>query len=151
MKNILIPIDLSEVTEYAIKEGIKLAGAMGCKITLLHVIDRNILIMPCFPGEPVYVPEHFIKHQENDMFPGVYQKMLSKNGIRNDVQIKEGSPELEILTMADKIDADLIIMGSHGHGALYHILLGSVSENVLKNAKCPVMLVKSHPKNSESD
>jgi nucleotide-binding universal stress UspA family protein len=143
MKNILIPVDLSEVTEKSIKEGIKLARAMGSRLHILHVIDRNILIMPCFPGEPVYVPEHFIKHQDNDMFPGIYEEMLKKESIRHDVKIKEGSPELEILTMADDIDADLIIMGSHGHGAIYHLLLGSVSENVLKSAKCPVMLVKS--------
>ncbi len=53
----------------------------------------------------------------------------------------QGPTAETILAEADKLGVDLIVMGSHGHGALYHVLLGSISEAVLHKAPCPIVLV----------
>jgi nucleotide-binding universal stress UspA family protein len=59
-----------------------------------------------------------------------------------------GSVVEEILKTADAIAADLIVMGSHGHGSVYNLLVGSVTEGVLKISKCPILLVPTATKQS---
>jgi nucleotide-binding universal stress UspA family protein len=66
---------------------------------------------------------------------------LAKKGIQVTSELVQGSSADTILSHADSLDASLIILGTHGHGKLYHLLLGSVSNSVLKHAKVPVLLV----------
>jgi nucleotide-binding universal stress UspA family protein len=58
-------------------------------------------------------------------------------------QLVEGNPAMEILHMAEMIDADLIVMGTHGRRGLKRFLMGSVAEHVLERARCPVLTVKT--------
>lgn len=143
MKNILTPIDLSEVTEEVINYTIKLSKALGSRVTLLHVFDRSLLVMPCCPGEPIFIAGDIEESDIMKKFPQKYEDLLEENGIVHEIVIREGSPADAIVQEAGKRKIDLIIIGSHGHGALYHLLLGSVSESVLQNATCPVMVVKT--------
>ncbi len=55
---------------------------------------------------------------------------------------KEGSPFFEIVRAAKREDADLVIVGTHGRGAIAHVLLGSVAEKVVRKAPCPVLTVR---------
>jgi len=56
----------------------------------------------------------------------------------------QGQTAESILKEADRLKAELIVIGSHGHGAVHHLLVGSVSEHVLRKAKCPVLVVPTH-------
>ena len=67
------------------------------------------------------------------------QKSLDVKGL-----LIQGSTVEAILKQADKLKAQMIVMGSHGRGAIYKMLVGSVSEGVLHGAKCPVLVVPTH-------
>ncbi len=62
-------------------------------------------------------------------------------GVPCDTKAVDGSPATEIVRRAQQINADLIVMGTHGHGGLAHAVLGSVTERVLHKAHCPVLVV----------
>ena len=68
---------------------------------------------------------------------------VSKQGVQAATAILRGDPSAQIVKERRRISARMIIMGSHGHGGLYHLLLGGVSEGVIREAQCPVVLVPS--------
>jgi nucleotide-binding universal stress UspA family protein len=61
------------------------------------------------------------------------------------LSVKTGSPLVEIVRYAKEQSVDLIVMGTHGHGLIAHMLLGSVADNVIRRAPCPVLTVR-HPR-----
>jgi nucleotide-binding universal stress UspA family protein len=71
------------------------------------------------------------------------RKELGEAGLKVTVHEPTGAIADEILNQADTLDADLIVMGAHVHGAMYHLLVGSVTEGVLKRTSRPVLLVPS--------
>jgi nucleotide-binding universal stress UspA family protein len=72
-----------------------------------------------------------------------WQKEIAQDGIKVSLHEPTGSVADEILTEAAAIEADFIVMGTHGHGAMYHLLVGSATKGVLKHATRPVLLVPS--------
>lgn len=67
---------------------------------------------------------------------------LREKGISVQERLYEGIPDAEIVKLADEEKTDLVVMGSHGKGPVQELFLGSVSEKVLRKARCPVLLVK---------
>jgi universal stress protein A len=67
---------------------------------------------------------------------------LSMTGIPVDYQARSGAPGPEIVLVAEQIQADLIVMGTHGRSGISRILMGSIAEHVLRHAHCPVLTVK---------
>ena len=72
-----------------------------------------------------------------------WQKEIAQDGIKVALHEQTGAVAEEILDQADAIEADLIVMGTHGHGAMYNLLVGSATKGVLKHATRPVLLVPS--------
>jgi nucleotide-binding universal stress UspA family protein len=70
-----------------------------------------------------------------------WQNELAQAGVKSTLHEPTGGTVDEILKTVDAVHADLIVMGRHGHGAMYNLLVGSVTEGVLKRAPCPVLLV----------
>ncbi|PKK91010.1 MAG: hypothetical protein CVV64_04360 [Candidatus Wallbacteria bacterium HGW-Wallbacteria-1] len=143
MKNILVPVDFSEVTGDVLNTASELARSMEGKIILLYCVEPSITVIPCCPGEPLFIPNDLVDLNVLRESLSAYEIKVRDQGIQIDVLIEEGAPELTIPEIADRTDASYIVMGSHGHGALYHLLLGSVSEQVLQRVSCPVVVVKS--------
>lgn len=143
MKNFLVPIDLSAVTPTILEKAAELAAPVGAKIWLLHVAAPD----PDFVGfkvGPSYIREHRadILRQEHKDLQAIAQQMDEK-GITVEALMVQGPTTGTIMEMADKLDADLILMGSHGKGALFRAFVGSVSEQVLRESKIPVLIVPS--------
>jgi nucleotide-binding universal stress UspA family protein len=69
------------------------------------------------------------------------QESLTRHGVEATTRQLESASLETVLSECAKVEADLIIVGSHGHGALYNLLIGSVTADVLKRAKCPVLVV----------
>jgi len=143
LKNILVPVDFSEVTGEVLNTASEIAEAIGAKIYLLYCVEPSITVIPCCPGEPLFIPNDLVDLKVLRESLSSYEDKVRQRGINIEVLLEEGAPELTISDIADRIQADYIVMGSHGHGALYHLLLGSVSEQILQRAKCPVLVVKS--------
>ena len=140
-------MDFSDVSERLVETAQELASAMGGRVVLLHVREYmqgeflpEFAGMPGYTPMPVMIPRAVVNERERlqafvDRWPGFAQKM--------EAVVVEGPIVSSILDTANARKADLIVMGSHGHGAVYHLLVGSVTAGVLKSAKCPVLVVPS--------
>ena len=139
LKNILLPTDLSESSLVANGTALELARAFDATLHLLYVIEEPVFYMPAFGG---YVPNR-------DQF-----EAFAKTALKNWISAEDakglnivrhqafGNPLLQILSYVQDNDIDLIVMGTHGRSAIKHVLIGSVSQNVVRKSPCPVLTVK---------
>ncbi len=140
----LVPIDFSEVTDNVLDETITLATALDGEVELMNVLQlvpEAILYensMPIIPFEDSR--DHIEKEHLKQLNEA--KTRLENQEIPCSIVIREGSPAREILSYIEDNHFDYVVIGSHGHGALYHLVLGSVSEKVMDKATCPVIVVK---------
>jgi nucleotide-binding universal stress UspA family protein len=138
MKEIVVAIDGSEGSEAAIKEAIQLASAVGAQLTFAYVRKPPSSLL----GSPYYECHlardlGWARAQVDAALDRAREASLEARG-----EVLEGNPVDEILSFADNSRADLIVMGSRGHGALAGALLGSVSSGVVQHANLPVLVAK---------
>lgn len=142
-KRIVCPIDFSDASKHALDHGIAIARWYQSHVTGLHVVHP-----PPFVFEP---PILFAERGGLKELPVDRDQLLSKltnwmlpaaaAGIGWDARIEEGAPADCVLECARGLPADLIVMGTHGRAGVEQLLLGSVTEKVLRNAACPVLTV----------
>ena len=140
MQTILIATDGSPEAREAIAYGIELAAEQHAKAVLLQVIppvdwtqlDRGAVIRP--------IPEELVLRRR--IAADEADELESRHDVEVSFEVVAGMPAEEIVAYADAIDADLIVLGSRGRGALASALLGSVSNAVLQSARRPVLVVR---------
>jgi nucleotide-binding universal stress UspA family protein len=165
MKRILVPIDFSDVTPPVIDLARQLAKTLDAEIDLVHVkelaaattqgtLGYGLAGMPeLAPMAGVPVPgfepmlEALPEDESQKSKLAKWQEEVAQDGIKVNLHEPTGTVAEEILDQADELNADLIVMGTHGHGAMYNLLVGSTTEGVLKHSTRPVLLVPS-PKSS---
>ena len=139
MKTILVPVDFSDTTPGLLETAKKLATAFGSRVILLHVSEPEPDFVGFEPG-PMAVRQTVARDLKAE-----HQKVEALKagcGLPDVLALHIQGPAIEkILDEAAAQNADLIVMGSHGHGALYELLVGSVTTGVLKDARCPVVVV----------
>ncbi|SEH24260.1 MULTISPECIES: universal stress protein [unclassified Selenomonas] len=137
IKNILVPVDGSEGSDRAITHAISMAEVCNAKLNFLYVANINQLaINACLSDailEAVTKAGNVILDRAMEMVP---------SGIAKEAFSETGSPAVVILDFATSNNADLIVMGSRGLGIVKGVLLGSVSQYIVEQAKCPVLVVK---------
>ena len=136
-RTILHPTDFSECSNYAFHVACSLARAHGTRVILVHVTSDLVALVPfvTLPPDPSDIREQLQK-QLSDL-------QSSEPDVRIDRHLREGDPGTEILRLAQEIKCDLIVMGTHGRTGLGRLLVGSVAEQVLRKAPCPVLTVKT--------
>jgi nucleotide-binding universal stress UspA family protein len=135
IQTILHPTDYSERSDYAFRIACSLARDYQAKLVLLHVALRSVTI----EGEAAIAP------RSEEYFQGELDKLERVSvpvGVRVERFVREGDPGGEILRAAQFTNADLIVMGTHGRTGLSRLLMGSVAEQVLRKAPCPVLTVR---------
>jgi len=137
MKNILVPVDGSEGADRAIEKAVMLAEICGAKLNFLYVANINQLAINAVLSDAILdsvtKAGNVILDRALEMVPaGVAKESFSDTG----------SPAVVILDFAETNDIDLIVMGSRGLGVVKGVLLGSVSQYVVEQSKCPVLVVK---------
>ena len=142
MKTIVALVDLSEDAFKVLKQAHRMAAAFGSRVVLLHVVPPQPVVMDLGIASPTVMetpsPEAVAadgaKLQE-------MQDSLSKFGITVESrQLANGSAD-SVMEEIKSLEADLVIMGSHRHGVLYNLFVGSVTHDVLQRMTCPVLLV----------
>jgi nucleotide-binding universal stress UspA family protein len=141
MKNILAAIDFSDVSTRVIEQAVEISQSFAGKLWLVHVTDPD----PDFIGygtgpqterdwrAKILRDEHqYIQQQALE---------LDRQGINVTPLLIQGATAEAILKEALKLKADLIVIGSHGHNSFYNALVGSVSEQVIRKATCPVLII----------
>ncbi|MEM9143177.1 MAG: universal stress protein, partial [Bacteroidota bacterium] len=149
MKNIIVPVDFSEQSEYALKVAASLAKKHGSEILALHMLELNQAIITSSEGFHPEQTVFLIKLAEKR-----FSKFLDKpylDGISITPIVKHFKVFSEVNEIAEKHNADLIVMGSHGSDGLMEIFVGSNAEKVVRNAHIPVLVVKDDIPNFKVD
>ena len=144
MEKVLVPIDFSDHTPAVLRAASELASALNAKLWLVHIADPE----PDFVGYdagPEGVRDRVAEHlREEHRDLQARAETLRERGIDARALLVQGPTVEVILREAEKLGAELIVLGSHGHGAVFRALLGSTSEGVLHKAQVPVLIVPAH-------
>ena len=141
VRTILAVLDFSPVSKAVIEQAAELAEAFSAELTLLHVSAPD----PEFVGYDVgpqtvrdgRASEIRAEHRELQQIA----KDLRARGLTAHARLIQGPAVEKILAEAARLRTDVLVIGSHGHGALYRALLGSVGEGVVRAARCPVLVI----------
>jgi nucleotide-binding universal stress UspA family protein len=150
MKTFLVPVDFSAVSEEIIDTAVTFARSFGGKVVLLHVTQPPIITSEY--ALPVEAVQETIQAGEKAAAAklAAYAEMFHLAGLSVDSIVRQGPPVYAILEEADKAKADFIIMGSHGHGRLYDLFIGSTASGVIKEARCGVIIMPPEDRPLES-
>ncbi len=143
IERILVCVDFSEVTDAVIDHAKAVAALAGAEARVLHVAAPN----PDFVGYevgPVAARQQVAQslRTEHRMLEDLAKRLAEAN-VRAAPSMVQGPTAATILEQIQRYRADLVVLGSHGHGALRHLLAGSVAEEVLRKSKVPVLVVPS--------
>lgn len=143
MKKLLVPIDFSEGSTKVINTAADLAEQLAASLILFHVVEPVATYVPVGasmdvltatpPIETVDIKD--VENRLNELAEGPRAK-----GIPTEAAAIVGLAVDDIVARAEAEGADYIVLGSHGHGALYHLFSGSVVTGVLRKATCPVLI-----------
>lgn len=148
-KTILVPHDFSSPANHAVALARDEAKAHGATLLLLHVIDLptnlgpDIAIVPEANGAPINMKDFATRGAEAHLAD--IAARLEKDGLKPAAtHVRFGKAAEEILAFAEEHAVDLIVMGTHGRTGLAHLLLGSVTERVVRASPKPVLIVPGH-------
>jgi nucleotide-binding universal stress UspA family protein len=138
-ETVVIATDGSEGVQKAIDEGIALANLTGAAVHGLYVVDdRAYVTMP--DADLLGVTEAL--EAEGERAVTEVDERAAAAGVESETVVEHGSPAAEIVAYADRVDADLITVGAHGRSGVERLLLGSVTENVVRRTDQPVHVVR---------
>jgi nucleotide-binding universal stress UspA family protein len=143
LRRILVPTDFSKHSQRALIYAAALAEKFGAEIFLLHVVQDFAVFLPdLVTATPPALPP---RDQLTSAVREALERTVRENhveGLRLHPEAREGTPYHEIVTFAREKEIDLVVMGTHGRTGLAHLLLGSVTERVVRRSPCPVLTVR---------
>jgi universal stress protein A len=144
MKTLLVPLDFSTATERVLQTAIMLAKALAARLVVLHVLQPITAMGDPMMPDLTQIPslQKAAETNARTQLANAYAQVAAQ-GVSVEQEFHDGPASTVILERARALSADLVVMGSHGHTALYDLLLGSTSHTVLKNPPCPVVIVPS--------
>lgn len=157
MKKILVAVDFSKNTETVIEQTSKLAKSLSAKVWVVHVTSDQLKAAAYEYSTGYTVPNEFVNPPIGDIemirelcaeeYKREHQHLLylseklKQAGVDAHAMLLKGNAAELILKQAENLDVDMIVMGSHGHRMLRKTLIGSVTEAVLRDALCNVLIV----------
>jgi universal stress protein A len=139
IKTILHPTDFSDPAQGSFQLACALASDMKARLIVFHVVPPVMAYMDELIDYTS--PEHELKAWEK--LRRLQETAQEGYGLDIDIDLSEGEPATEILKVGRTRGCDLIVMGSHGRTGLRHMLMGSVAEQVMRKAACPVLTARS--------
>ena len=138
-QHILVPTDFSEYANYALNYAIELAKTLQARLTVLYVLHVSSLALG--EASPAVLDATLEAMETNaQQRTQIALDRVQQAGLQGESVIVEGIPFQTIIETADSRGIDLIVMGTHGRTGFKRMLLGSVAENVVRLAPCPVMV-----------
>lgn len=138
---ILVPIDFSANAEQALDYACELAGKLGAKVHLVHAVVSPPSALQVALTEDII--ENIVKEHREAL-----DKLAAARAGRASFgapTVEVGDPRDTIVATAEALSADLIVMGTHGRRGLSRVMMGSVAEDVIRHAPCPVLAVRAQP------
>ena len=151
---LLVGVDLSESTEKIVKKAKEIAKEISAKVWIIHIVKPDAADFYTgghepdsdgFETDPKSFRDSLAKrfHVEHRQLQEIADQ-LRKAGLDTTALLVEGETVETMLKEASKLDVDIVVVGSHGRGAMYHLLVGSVSEGVIHRSECPILIVPTH-------
>ena len=137
IKNILVPVDGSVGSDRAVAQAISIASLCEAKINFLYVANINQLAINALLSDAILAA---VKKAGDVILERAVNMVPSD--IKYETFSQTGSPAVTILDFEKQLNSDLIVMGSRGLGLVKGVLLGSVSQYIVEQATCPVLVVK---------
>jgi len=144
IRTVLVSTDFSDFGDAAISHAFRVAKDYGARVVLLHVLDASPPPNPLYAHYyPIPTPEQ-IRQAEAKAHEELRARIPEalRRSDRVETQVAQGSPAGEILRVADEQQASLIVISTHGRTGLRRLALGSVAERVIRDAPCPVLVVR---------
>jgi nucleotide-binding universal stress UspA family protein len=141
IRNILCPTDFSDFADHALGYGVEFARRFGAVVHVHHSINMPVVSVAYEIGADMLAARSMAEAQGREWLARRVES-LAQEGLRVETHLTTGTAFEDILTLARERGIDLIIMGTHGKGALERLLMGSVAERVVRKAPCPVLTVR---------
>jgi len=145
MKTILAAIDFSPVTDRVCASAVNLAKAVNARVVLLHSVQPFLITSEYGPMIENIAEITEAGEQAAERELARLKKKVERQLVVTDTVQLFGIAAPLILEQAKKLSADYIVLGSHGHTAVYDLFVGSTTHRVLMKARCPVMVVPAAP------
>ena len=145
-QTVFVATDLSAAADEALRQGHERAQA-GARLVVCHVVPRFSPIPGLSPDVDEPAPVQFLefRHRISEEVARRTVEVTGRNTADFDVLLEEGNAYSSIVARAEEYRADLLVVGSHGHGGFVGALLGSVSQRCVQHATCPVVVVRTRP------
>lgn len=143
LKKILVPIDFSDYSKNALKYAVPFAKQFGAEILLLYVVEPTI-----YPADFSFGQVGF-PSMEAEMYKRGSEELIKlaekeiKDTVKWQTRVETGKAFAEINRVAAEENVDLIIIATHGHTGVEHIIFGSTAEKVVRKAPCPVLSIRT--------
>jgi nucleotide-binding universal stress UspA family protein len=138
VEKLLLATDLSEASTAATEEAFLLAGRLGASLLVVSVIDPGSLLLP---GGRYNARMDQVRERREIIAQSLVERGREA-GVPVSFLVWEGDPGDMIVSAAEAEHADMVVVGSHGRGAVGRLFIGSVSEHVVRHAPCPVLVVR---------
>jgi nucleotide-binding universal stress UspA family protein len=142
IKKILVPIDFSDYSKNALKYAVQFAKQFDAKIYLIYVVEPMIYPADFSMGQVAIPSTDIDLHSRAEEELRKLSKDFINGSLQVEILIKTGKPFVEIIETASANDIDLIIIATHGHTGVEHLLFGSTAEKVVRKAPCPVLTLR---------
>lgn len=143
IKKILAPTDLSDLSRTGVRHALEMARSLGAEVIVYHVISYEEVNLPYegFYTESLtkWLPQER-KKLLSEFLRDNFADMISKVEIKQEVEV--GVPYQRIVEKAVKEGVELVVISTHGRTGLLHMLIGSVTEKVVRHAPCPVFSIR---------
>jgi len=142
LQAILVPIDFSVHSKNALKYAIPMAVQFGARLHLVYVVEPTIYPADLGFGQ-VVLPgvEDELRQKGSEELLALVDKEIAGR-VEATTTVRTGNPHHEILTEAEEQKVDLIVVATHGHSGVEHMLFGSTADRIVRHAHCPVLTVR---------
>ena len=142
IRSILVPIDFSLHSKNALKYAVPLAEKFRASLHLVYVVEPTIYPADLGFGQ-VVLPgvEEELREKGGEELQSLMEKEIGGR-VKSSCAVRTGNPHQEILREAEELGVALIVVATHGHSGVEHMLFGSTADRIVRNAKCPVLTVR---------
>lgn len=145
IRAILVPIDFSVHSRKALKYAVPLAAQSGASLRLIYVVEPTVYPADLGFGQ-VVLPgvEDELRQKGAEELAELIDKEIGGR-VPASATVRTGTPSKEILAEAEEAGVDLIVVATHGHSGVEHVLFGSTAERIVRKARCPVLTIRPSP------
>jgi nucleotide-binding universal stress UspA family protein len=137
LQTIVVPLDFSTASLRALEFALPLAKRFGARVEVVHVYEGAHQFSSVATSPVLWSEEEAKRYLADEV-----ELTFGTRPRREDCHLRVGKPEQEIVAVAEELKADLIVIATHGRGGLKHLMLGNTTEKVIRQATCPVLVVR---------